>query len=172
MNKKEQIQIFVQQREEMECLIHEKYHRLAQDAGLTLEQYHLLLELESLTSGKSEESDAPTIGHMARSVNLSQNTVSEKITRSEKKELVLRKKDEKDRRISRISLTEQGKTLLSEIERDASSRFLEEALSGLPSEDLEALTRLMGHLIDSMASACGVKSGSLHESKGGEPHEA
>jgi DNA-binding MarR family transcriptional regulator len=112
----------------------------------------LLLELESLTSGKSEDSDAPTIGHMARNVNLSQNTVSEKITRLEKKGLVSRQKDEKDRRISRIYLTASGKSLLNEIEQDASKRFLEEALSELPIEDLDTLSHLMGRLIHSMSS--------------------
>lgn len=163
MNKTEQIQRFVQQREEMECLIHEKYHQLAQAAGLTLEQYHLLLELESLTEGKSQDSDAPTIGHMAQSVNLSQNTISEKITRLEKKGLVQRYKYEKDRRISRITLTAQGKNLLSEIEKNANTRFLEDALSSLPREDLETLTRLMGQLIRSMAVSSEAKESGSHE---------
>lgn len=163
MNTNQQIQRFIQQREEMECLIHEKYHRLAQAAGLTLEQYHLLLELEGLTEGKSEDSDAPTIDHMAQSVNLSQNTISEKITRLEKKGLVLRYKDEKDRRISRITLSESGKSLLFEIEKNASNRFLENALSSLPKEDLDTLTRLMGHLIQSMTISCEGRESVSHE---------
>lgn len=150
MKKELLVQRFVEQRDALETLIHERFHDLAQSKGLTLEQYHLLLELESLTEGTAEKSDAPTIGHMARSVNLSQNTMSEKITRLEKKNLVQRKKDEQDRRISRVSLTSEGKALLQEIEKNATSIYLEDALRTLPESELETLTTLMDHLLSTM----------------------
>lgn len=150
MGKDEKIKqiIFLQKR--VNSLIHEKHHDLAQKHGLSLEQYHLLVELEELMLDVEEVAEAPTIGDIAQNVNNSQNTVSEKVSRLEKKGLVLRVRDEKDRRISRVVLTQEGKQLVEEIGKQGGSKFLYDSLSCMDVQMVDHLLMSLRLLIDTM----------------------
>lgn len=144
------LQLIVDKKNDIDVLVHRKYHELAQNSGLSIEQYHLLLELDDLTSGNQEICDAPTIGHMARNINQSQNTVSEKLTRLENKGLLFRVKDPKDKRISRVLLSDSGKALIASIDTQANSRFLVNALSEMKTEEASELLRLLNILEEHM----------------------
>lgn len=150
MKREEKIQLIIQYKDEIDKLIHAKYHKLAQEYGLSLEQFHLLIELDELMLDVDSQIKAPTIGDIAKNINNSQNTVSEKITRLESKGLVERKKDAEDRRISRIVLTEEGRKLINSIDIQASSRFLFNSILNMEDEDIDSLQECLAKLINQM----------------------
>lgn len=150
MDREEKIQMIIQCKSEIDKLIHGKYHKLAQEYGLSLEQFHLLIELDELMLDVDSGAEAPTIGEIAKNINNSQNTVSEKITRLESKGLVERKKDANDRRISRIVLTEKGRNLINSIDIQASSRFLFDSILNMEDEDIDDLLRCLKKLVNLM----------------------
>lgn len=150
MDRKEKIQMIIQYKDDVDILVHQKYHKLAQSYGLSLEQYHLLLELDEIRLDINDASQPITVGQMAKNINRSQNTVSEMITRLENKGLVKRIKDSSDRRISRIVLTEEGRDLIELIDKHASSRFLFNALSGMEDSDIDNFIGCYEKLIKQM----------------------
>lgn len=91
--------------------IHEKHHKWAEEYGLTLDQYHILIHLKRA----EKKQDYYTIKKLAQKFNNAQNTMSEKISRMEKKELVIRTRDENDRRVIKINISENGSRLLKKI---------------------------------------------------------
>ena len=149
-NRDEKILMIIQSKMEIDKLIQRKHHELAQQYGLSLEQFHLLIELDELMLDIDNESSAPTVGEIASSIDNSQNTVSEKITRLENKGLVTRIKDVKDRRISRIVLTDEGRSLIDAISKQASNRFLFDAISRMKSEDIDDLLECLEKLVKQM----------------------
>lgn len=153
MNKEEKIEMIVQYKNDIDALIHKKYHELAQKYDLSLEQFHLLIELDDLMLHVNDEEKAPTIGEIARNVDNSHNTMSEKITRLENKGLVKRIKDKNDKRISRVCLTENGRNLIDLIDKQASSKFLYNSILNMEERDiddfLKCLEKLKNHMNDS-----------------------
>lgn len=111
---------------ELSNCIHRNHHKRAEEVGLTIEQYHLLLKLGRIIKNKKLLS--PTIGELAHMFNNAQNTMSEKISRLEKKKLIERVRDEEDRRIIRIVLSENGKETLDNIHNKAKDEALHTAL--------------------------------------------
>lgn len=144
------IQKIIQLKDEVDTLIHKKYHKLAKKYGLSLEQYHLLLELDELMFDIDDEFKAPTVGQIAKNINNSQNTVSERITRLENKGLVNRKKDINDKRISRVVLTDKGRELLEAIENEASSKYLFSSISNMEEIDINNLFISLEKLVEQM----------------------
>jgi len=95
-----------------ECsnIIHAKGHNIAKECGLTYDQYHRLIYLKN-------SKEPPTINEISNILNRAQNTISEKVTRLEEKGLVKRIDDEKDRRIKRVFVTEEGLKLVETIKK-------------------------------------------------------
>ncbi len=149
-NRDETILMIIRSKMEIDQLIQRKHHELAQQYGLSLEQFHLLIELDELMLDVDNESSAPTVGEIANSIDNSQNTVSEKITRLENKGLVTRIKDAKDRRISRIILTDEGRSLIDAISKQANNRFLFDAISRMKDEDIDDLRECLEKLVKQM----------------------
>ncbi|MGO5075795.1 MarR family winged helix-turn-helix transcriptional regulator [Clostridium sporogenes] len=150
MNKEEKIQSIIDYKNDIDTLIHQKYHELAQKYDLSLEQFHLLIELDELMLDINDDYKAPTVGQIAKNINNSQNTVSERITRLENKGLVKRRKDSNDRRISRVILTDEGKNLIKLIDKQASSKFLFNALYNMEDVDTSNLLKCLEKLIEQM----------------------
>lgn len=151
MKKEEKIQKIIDLKDGIDELIHTRYHELAQKYDLSLEQYHLLIELDELMLDVNDEIQAPTIGQIAKNINNSQNTVSERVTRLENKGLVSRIKDSSDRRISRVVLTDEGRSLINQIDMQASSKFLFYSLSKMKDGDVDQLFHGLGELHKQMA---------------------
>lgn len=150
MNREEKIQRIIDYKNEIDTLIHQKYHDLAKESDLSLEQFHLLIELDELILDISDEYKAPSVGEIAKNINNSQNTVSERITRLENKGLVKRIKDSNDKRISRVVLTDKGRNLIESIHKQASSRFLFNSLYNMEDVHITNLLKSLENLIKQM----------------------
>lgn len=152
MNKIDKSKQVIKLRSAVDELIHGRYHKLAKKYNLSLEQFHLLIELDELALNLSDEMSAPTIGDIAKNINNSQNTVSEKVNRLEKKGLVRRVKSEEDRRVSRVVLTDKGRELINDISEEASSKFLLDSISALEESDIDNLINGLEKLYKKMRS--------------------
>lgn len=150
MNREEKIQRIIEYKDEVDMLIHQKYHELAKKYDLSLEQFHLLIELDELMLDINDEYKAPTVGEIAKNINNSHNTVSERITRLENKGLVKRIKDINDRRISRVVLTDEGRDLIKLIDKQASNKFLFNSLSNMEDTDINNFLKCLEKLIKQM----------------------
>ncbi|WP_270567941.1 MarR family transcriptional regulator [Clostridium beijerinckii] len=150
MKREDKVQMIIQLKEEINELIHEKYHELAKKYDLSLEQFHLLIELEELMLDVNNEFKAPTVGQIAKNINNSQNTVSERITRLENKGLVNRIKDIDDKRISRVILTDKGRKLIESIENEASSKYLFNSISSMEDIYIDSLLKNLEKLVEQM----------------------
>lgn len=150
MKREDKVQMIIQLKEEINELIHEKYHELAKKYDLSLEQFHLLIELEELMLDVDNEFKAPTVGQIAKNINNSQNTVSERITRLENKGLVNRIKDIDDKRISRVILTDKGRKLIESIENEASSKYLFNSISSMEDIYIDSLLKNLEKLVEQM----------------------
>lgn len=151
MKNKEIIKLIMENQKKADMIVHENYHSPTQKYDLSLDQFHLLLELDELMLDLENETQAPTIGAIAKNVNVSQNTVSERITRLEKKELVQRIEDNKDRRVSHVVLTKKGKELLKSINKEAETDFVKTALSRMTVDELKDFLRCYEKLIYNMS---------------------
>ena len=139
----ENIQELISQLDE---LIHRKYHDIAQKYNLTVEQFNLLIELEELYIDLEDGPQAPTVGQIASALKNAQNTMSDRIRRLENKGLVTRRADSKDRRVSRILVSDQGKELLGRIKQEAEQEFLAASLAKMREADLMALEHALREL--------------------------
>lgn len=91
-------------------------HGLIQKYGLTVPQ--LLILREIMKKG------TPTAGDIANSVNLSQATVTNIVTRLEKRGLVMRRRSEEDKRRVHVSATDTAVQLLDEAPSLLHDRFI------------------------------------------------
>ncbi|KHD35232.1 hypothetical protein NL50_14200 [Clostridium acetobutylicum] len=148
MNKKQKIENIIKCRKQIDLLIREKYYKLSKKYDLSLEQFQLLIEIDELTVNI-----APTVGEIAKNINNSPNTVSERITRLENKGLVEKIRDKKDRRISRVFLTESGKKLIEDMDKESSGTFLFDFLHGMKEEDINNLLKCLKSLVEKMSKS-------------------
>lgn len=112
--------------EKINRILRLKHHEVAKKYGLTLEQFHLLIELDELKLEMvSDEIIPPTIGEIAIDIGNAPHTLSEKIKRLEKKGLVKKVRDETDQRKNRVTFTEKGKNLINNIKKEVSETFIE-----------------------------------------------
>ncbi|MBA9025792.1 MULTISPECIES: MarR family winged helix-turn-helix transcriptional regulator [Bacillaceae] len=84
-----------------------------------------------------EEGDM-TIGELSAKMYLAFSTTTDLIDRMEKNELVQRVKDEKDRRVVRIHLLEEGKRIIDEVIKKRQV-YLQDVLVNFSSEEVTTL---------------------------------
>jgi len=128
-----------------ECsnIIHEKGHQIAEEYGLTYDQYHLLLYLNF-------REIPPAINDISKRFNRAQNTMSEKISRLVEKGLVLKVDDEKDRRITRVIITEKGKDLIDIIRQERTNRIVYRAIEKMDKDEVDNLLINLNRLYDNL----------------------
>ena len=85
----------------------------------------------------SEEGDM-TIGELSSRMYLAFSTTTDLIDRMEKNELVQRVKDDKDRRVVRIHLLEEGKRIIDEVIKKRQV-YLQDVLVNFSSEEIITL---------------------------------
>jgi len=140
-------------------VIHARYHELAQANDLTLEQFHLLLQLEEhqleMTSG------APTIGQIADAAGNAPHTLTDRIKRLEKKGLVKKTRDDRDQRICRITVTPAGHRLITKIVTTGGGDFIRAALERMKGTELTALNGALELFRRQLAAAAGLDSEEL-----------
>lgn len=137
MEKQKIVDLILDRQNKIDQMIHGNYHKLAQKFGLSLDQFHLLLELDDFMTNIGVGMESPTIGLLAENINVSQNTISERVSRLEKKGVVKRMTDQKDRRINHVVLTDSGTDLMNTIRSGAETDFVRNALLRMQTEELE-----------------------------------
>ena len=153
MNKQEKCTEIYFLKKQIDVSIHQKYHTIAQTHGLTLDQFHLLIELDELLLDVPTEDVGMPIGTIASQLSAAQNTISERVSRLEKKKLVERIPDQQDRRISRVILTQEGKELLEHLEIVASRNAYMEALNNLPENEITQFHATMQKILSDLTKS-------------------
>lgn len=127
-----------------ECnnIIHIKGHDIAKEYGLTYDQYHLLLFLQRNLE------EPPSIRDLSKKFKRAQNTTSEKISRLEEKKLVEKVIDEKDRRIMRVNIMDEGIRIIDEIRKERTHRITYKALEQMEEDDIDQLLLSLEFLYD------------------------
>lgn len=117
---------------ECSSIIHKKGHQIAEEYGLTYDQYHLLVYLNL-------KETSPNINDISGKFNRAQNTMSEKITRLVEKGLVLKVDDEMDRRITRVVITEKGQELVHTIRQERTNRVTYGSIEKMNKDEVDNL---------------------------------
>jgi DNA-binding MarR family transcriptional regulator len=86
-----------------------------------------------------------TIGELSNKMYLACSTTTDLIDRMEKSKLVVRVKDENDRRVVRIHLLEEGARIIEEV-IDKRQGYLTEVLSSFSKDEIVILEKLLGKL--------------------------
>lgn len=90
----------------------------------------------------------PTIGQVANDIGNTPHTLSERIKRLEKKDLVKKIRDDTDLRVIRIMLSSDGQKLIDQIKDEASNIFIYNALKKMDQKSLDNLLtglKLLNH---------------------------
>lgn len=111
----------------------ERPHKYTENDSLYMREVHFVVEIGSM--------DSPTMSEVANKLNVTQGAVTQMATRLEKKGYVIRHKDNQDKRVTTISLTEKGKILCEEhIAFDKKEHGeISERLKDFSDEELEKL---------------------------------
>ncbi|MGI8310310.1 MarR family winged helix-turn-helix transcriptional regulator [Saccharopolyspora hattusasensis] len=108
------------------------YAAIARHFGLTAQQVELLCLLKDR---------APSSGELAALLGCDKTNITGMVDRLERRGLLARVTDRNDRRISRLSLTDEGMALGGKL-REAFNAQVAERWGSLPPEDAAALVRL------------------------------
>lgn len=131
--------------------IHLKHHETARKYNLTLEQFHLLIELYEMETDLSKD-QSPTIGDIANRSGNAPHTLSERVKRLEKKGLVAKIKDTRDLRVSRVVLTTRGRELVKRIRTESRDIFFYNALEKMDEKSLDCLLECFRELLKDLSS--------------------
>lgn len=125
----------------IDYIIRKKGREILQDYKMTIPQFtalQIIINNEDIT-----------IGELSQKMNLACSTITDLVSRMENTELVLRKKDEKDKRVVRIEVLDKGHEILHlvmEKRRD----YLSEKLTDIDSENKHALNDALEKLFVAM----------------------
>jgi DNA-binding MarR family transcriptional regulator len=131
---------------QLSFLVHGILERRAREHGLSAIQIRLLGVLRDRT---------PTMNELARLLGLDKSSVTGLVDRAERRGLVTRAASIADRRSVLVSLTEQGRSLVSA----GAARFgadISLLLGHLPPADRDALSRLISRLLVAHATEQGI----------------
>jgi DNA-binding MarR family transcriptional regulator len=109
------------------------YGVIARRFGLTAQQVELLCQLDKRT---------PSLGELAAELGCDKTNITGMIDRLERRGLLRREPDPADRRVSRVTLTEEGAALGPKI-RAAVAEATARGCRALPAADRSRLTNLM-----------------------------
>lgn len=95
------------------------------------------------------KNETMTIGDLSQKMDLACSTITDLIDRMESSKLVSRKRDEKDKRVVKIEVTEKGKEVLHEVLEER-VQFLDSKLTSYSQEDKNRLYLELKKLYDSV----------------------
>ncbi len=124
MDNKEKVERIISNVKELNRIIHNNHHEIAKKNNLTLDQFHLLIFI-------SKSDNIQSVGKLAARFNNAQNTMSEKISRLEERDLLKRVKDNRDRRKSRVIITDKGISLIDSIHYEASNEYIYSSIENM-----------------------------------------
>lgn len=113
-------------RTSLDCL----FHPMVEDLGLTMLQARILLEIQA-------EGEI-TVGDLGEHLGTGSGNVSTMCKKLEQLGYVNRERARHDERVVFISLTDDGRRILTQLEKDIASRY-EEVISNWPKEDFELI---------------------------------
>lgn len=119
------------------------------DFEITPPQFNALLLL-------SEHGDM-TIGELGSKMYLASSTATDLIDRMERNLLVERVRDENDRRVVRLHMTDKGKQMILEV-LESRKRYLDNLLTHVDQEDQEKLVNSLSKIYDLMKDEYNKKS--------------
>ncbi|KIL46248.1 MarR family winged helix-turn-helix transcriptional regulator [Jeotgalibacillus campisalis] len=90
-----------------------------------------------------------TIGELSNKMYLACSTTTDLVDRMEKNELVMRVKDENDRRVVRIHLLKEGERIIEEVIKKR-QHYLNEVLIDFSQEEVEQLSKGLNRLHNEM----------------------
>ena len=90
-----------------------------------------------------------TIGELSSKMYLACSTTTDLVDRMEKNELVMRVKDDKDRRVVRIHLLDEGERIIEEV-INKRQHYLNEVLIDFTEEEVELLSKGLNRLHSEM----------------------
>ncbi|HWK24833.1 MAG TPA: MarR family transcriptional regulator [Ureibacillus sp.] len=95
------------------------------------------------------ESGDMTIGELSNKMYLAFSTTTDLVDRMEKNELVVRIRDEQDRRVVHIHLLEEGERIIQEVIQKRQN-YLQDVLVDFDEEEVESLSKLLHRLYQQM----------------------
>lgn len=95
------------------------------------------------------ESGDMTIGELSNKMYLAFSTTTDLVDRMEKNELVVRIRDEQDRRVVHIHLLEEGERIIEEV-IEKRQNYLQDVLADFDVAEVESLSRLLNKLHQQM----------------------
>lgn len=110
----------------VDYIIRRKGREILSDFNITVPQFSALQIL--INRGDM------TIGELSQSMALACSTITDLIDRMEKSELVVRKRDEKDKRVVRVEVLPKGYNILEQV-LNKRIKFLENKLTGFSDEE-------------------------------------
>jgi DNA-binding MarR family transcriptional regulator len=125
----------------VDYIIRLKGRKILNDFNITVPQFTALQIL--INNGEL------TIGELSQKMALACSTITDLIDRMEKSELVIREKDEKDKRVVRIEVLPVGYEIVEKV-LDERVRFLETKMAGLTVEEKIVLDKGLETLYNAM----------------------
>ncbi|WP_243129614.1 MULTISPECIES: MarR family transcriptional regulator [Clostridium] len=120
-------------------------HILLGEKGIHPGQQHVLLKLLK-KNGQSQKD-------LAKDMGIKPATVTVMLTRMEKGELIERKKDDNDQRITRIFITKKGKEVCEEVKK-IGKQVEEECFENFTIEEKVLFRRLLMQIRDNLTKDC------------------
>ncbi|MFA5524088.1 MAG: MarR family transcriptional regulator [Tissierellales bacterium] len=125
----------------VDWIIRKKGREILNDTNITDPQF---IALQHLANNKQL-----TIGELSQKMSLACSTITDLIDRMEKSELVIREKDEQDKRVVRLSVQSKGHEIVQQV-LEKRREYLSEKLSGLNENDKDILMENLKYLYEAM----------------------
>ncbi|WIV10495.1 MarR family transcriptional regulator [Proteiniborus sp. MB09-C3] len=125
----------------VDWIIRKKGREILNDINITDPQF---IALQYLVSNKQL-----TIGELSQRMSLACSTITDLIDRMEKSELVIREKDEQDKRVVRLIAQPKGHDIVKQV-LEKRREYLSEKLSGLSDNDKDVLLKNLKYLYEAM----------------------
>ncbi len=125
----------------VDWIIRKKGREILNDINITDPQF---IALQHLVNNQQL-----TIGELSQKMSLACSTITDLIDRMEKSELVVREKDEQDKRVVRLKAQPKGHDIVKQV-LDKRREYLSEKLSGLSDNDKDVLLKNLKYLYEAM----------------------
>lgn len=125
----------------VDWIIRKKGREILSDINITDPQF---VALQHIVNNKQI-----TIGELSQKMSLACSTITDLIDRMEKNQLVVRAKDEMDKRVVRLKALPKGRDIVAQV-LEKRRDFLSGKLSGLNDSDKEVLLKSLKYLFEAM----------------------
>lgn len=125
----------------IDYIVRKKGREILNDFSITVPQFTALQIL--INNGNM------TIGELSQRMALACSTITDLIDRMEKTELVIRKKDDKDKRVVRVDVLPKGYDILEKV-LEKRREYLASKLEDFSNDDKETLNKVLEELYKAM----------------------